>query len=418
MQLVKIVYGNDDPTTATQVTQGLLQQYPNLKGIISPTTVGIAAAAAVLDTAKYRGKIQLTGLGTPDSMKKYVKDGTVQAFELWNPANLGYLAAYAASSSPRRRSRTRRGSRSPPGKLGKFTVGAGHTILLGAPYVFNKANIYELQLLGRFRSRGGVSDRRLPGDGAPNARRSRTGGRLSTLSTSRRCGDASWHLSRLTRRGTSGAPPARCSRSEHATKSFGAIRALEDVSIDLYAGEAHALVGENGAGKSTLVKIFAGVHTPDSGPAARSTASRSLLSGPAAARDAGIAVIYQEPTLFPDLTVVENIFIGRQPLRGGRRIDRRAMHAQAEAIFERLGVRLDPDRIARGLSIAEQQLVEIAQGALARCAGDRDGRADRRALGRRGRAPLPGRGRRCASPGSPCSSSRTGSRRSSRSASA
>ena len=96
MQLVSTVYGNDDPTTATQVTQGLLQQYPNLKGIISPTTVGIGAAAAVLDTAKYRGKIALTGLGTPNEMKKYVADGTVKQFELWNPADLGYLAAYAA----------------------------------------------------------------------------------------------------------------------------------------------------------------------------------------------------------------------------------------------------------------------------------------------------------------------------------
>src|SRR6202042_3298382 len=72
MTLVSTVYGNDDPTTATQVTQGLLQQYPNLKGIISPTTVGIAAAAGVLDSAKYRGKVALTGLGTPDEMKKYV----------------------------------------------------------------------------------------------------------------------------------------------------------------------------------------------------------------------------------------------------------------------------------------------------------------------------------------------------------
>src|SRR4029077_6217236 len=96
MKLVTTVYGNDDPTVSTQVTQGLLQQYPNLKGIISPTTVGIAAAAAVLDTAKYRGKVLLTGLGTPDSLKKYVADGTIKAFELWNPANLGYLAAYAA----------------------------------------------------------------------------------------------------------------------------------------------------------------------------------------------------------------------------------------------------------------------------------------------------------------------------------
>jgi rhamnose transport system substrate-binding protein len=141
MQLVKIVYGNDDPTTATQVTQGLLQQYPNLKGIISPTTVGIAAAGAVLDTAKYRGKIQLTGLGTPNSMKKYVNDGTVQAFELWNPADLGYLAAYAGVELASGAITNAQGQSFTAGKLGKFTVGAGHSILLGAPYVFNKSNI-------------------------------------------------------------------------------------------------------------------------------------------------------------------------------------------------------------------------------------------------------------------------------------
>jgi rhamnose transport system substrate-binding protein len=84
-----VVYGNDDPTTATQVTQGLLQQYPNLEGIISPTGVGIAAAAAVLDSPKYRGKVLLTGLGTPNEMRKFVADGTVKSFILWNPANRG-----------------------------------------------------------------------------------------------------------------------------------------------------------------------------------------------------------------------------------------------------------------------------------------------------------------------------------------
>jgi rhamnose transport system substrate-binding protein len=141
MQLVKIVYGNDDPTTATQVTEGLLQEYPDLKGIISPTTVGIAAAAAVLDTAKYRGKVKLTGLGTPDAMKKYVDDGTVTAFELWNPANLGYLAAYASVELASKAITNATGQSFVAGKLGKFTVGADHTILLGAPYVFNKSNI-------------------------------------------------------------------------------------------------------------------------------------------------------------------------------------------------------------------------------------------------------------------------------------
>jgi rhamnose transport system substrate-binding protein len=141
MKLDSIVYGNDDPTTATQVTQGLLQKYPNLKGIISPTTVGIAAAAAVLDTSQYRGKIQLTGLGTPNQMRKYVEDGTVQAFELWNPANLGYLAAYAAVNLASGTITGKTGQTFTAGKLGKFKIGAKATILLGPPYVFNKANI-------------------------------------------------------------------------------------------------------------------------------------------------------------------------------------------------------------------------------------------------------------------------------------
>ncbi len=141
MTLVSTVYGNDDPTTATQVTQGLLQQYPNLKGIISPTTVGIAAAAAVLDTAKYRGKIALTGLGTPDEMKKYVSDGTVKEFELWNPANLGYLAAYAAVELASGKITGAAGQSFTAGKLGSFTVGADNTVLLGPPYVFSSANI-------------------------------------------------------------------------------------------------------------------------------------------------------------------------------------------------------------------------------------------------------------------------------------
>jgi rhamnose transport system substrate-binding protein len=141
MKLVTTVYGNDDPTTATQVTQGLLEQYPNLKGIISPTTVGIAAAAAVLDTAKYRGKVLLTGLGTPDSLKKYVGDGTIKGFILWNPANLGYLAAYAAVAFASGQVNGTQGQTFSAGKLGTFTIGAGKTVLLGPPLVFNSSNI-------------------------------------------------------------------------------------------------------------------------------------------------------------------------------------------------------------------------------------------------------------------------------------
>jgi len=141
MKLVSTVYGNDDPTTATQVTQGLLEQYPDLKGIISPTTVGILAAAQVVDTPKYRGKVAVTGLGTPDSLKKYVADGTVKAFELWNPANLGYLAAYAAVELASKKITNAAGQSFTAGKLGSFMVGADQTILLGPPFVFNKSNI-------------------------------------------------------------------------------------------------------------------------------------------------------------------------------------------------------------------------------------------------------------------------------------
>ena len=141
MSLAATVYGNDDPTTATQVTQGLLQQYPNLKGIISPTTVGIAAAAGVLDTAKYRGKVALTGLGTPDEMKKYVTDGTVKQFELWNPADLGYLAAYTAVELASGKVTNAQGQSFTAGRLGNFTVGADNTVLLGPPFVFDSSNI-------------------------------------------------------------------------------------------------------------------------------------------------------------------------------------------------------------------------------------------------------------------------------------
>jgi rhamnose transport system ATP-binding protein len=144
------------------------------------------------------------------------------------------------------------------------------------------------------------------------------------------------------------------------SKSFGAVAALRDVHLELHAGEAHALVGENGAGKSTLVKILAGVHAPDHGTVVLD--GRPVqFSRPADARAAGIAVIYQEPTLFPDLSVAENIFMGRQPRGSFRRIDRAALRRRCVELFDRLGVHLDPDRPTRGLSIADQQLVEIAK---------------------------------------------------------
>ncbi|WP_330461560.1 sugar ABC transporter ATP-binding protein [Streptomyces sp. NBC_00820] len=144
------------------------------------------------------------------------------------------------------------------------------------------------------------------------------------------------------------------------SKSFGAVRALHDVSLELHAGQAHALAGENGAGKSTLIKTLAGVHRPDTGGLLLHGEPVDF-HGPADARDAGVAVIYQEPALFPDLSVAENIFMGRQPRRSLRRVDHKAANAAARDLFTRLAVDLDPEQPARGLSIADQQLVDIAK---------------------------------------------------------
>ena len=143
-------------------------------------------------------------------------------------------------------------------------------------------------------------------------------------------------------------------------KSFGPVVALRSGTLAVDAGSIHALVGENGAGKSTLVKIVAGVHRRDSGELLLEGESVDF-SSTAESKARGIAVIYQEPTLFPDLSVTENIFMGRQPLASGRRIDRAAMHAEATELFDRLGVHIDPRRPARGLSIADQQIIEIAK---------------------------------------------------------
>ncbi|ACZ29913.1 ABC transporter related protein [Xylanimonas cellulosilytica DSM 15894] len=147
---------------------------------------------------------------------------------------------------------------------------------------------------------------------------------------------------------------------EDVRKAFGPVVALRSGTLEVAPGSIHALVGENGAGKSTLLKVVGGVHRRDGG--------RFEIGGDAVdfrstteSKAAGIAVIYQEPTLFPDLTVAENIFLGREPLRSGRRIDRAQMRARSREIFAGLGVHIDPDRPARGLSIADQQLVEIAK---------------------------------------------------------
>jgi rhamnose transport system substrate-binding protein len=140
IKLVDTVYGNDDDQTSFDKTQGLLSAHPKLKGIISPTTVGISAAARFLSKSSSKGKVMLTGLGTPNQMRAFVEDGTVTEFALWNPEELGALAAYAAAALAKGEITGKEGDKFKAGDK-EYTVGPDATVLLGEPYKFNKENI-------------------------------------------------------------------------------------------------------------------------------------------------------------------------------------------------------------------------------------------------------------------------------------
>ncbi|MFB9313069.1 rhamnose ABC transporter substrate-binding protein [Nocardioides plantarum] len=141
IKLVDTVYGDDDDQKSFDQTAALLQAHPDLKGIISPTTVGIAAAARYLSTSEFKGKVALTGLGAPSQMKTFIDDGTVTEFALWNPDDLGYLAAYAADALVKGEITGKEGDTFTAGDLKKYTVGANGVVVLGDPFVFDKSNI-------------------------------------------------------------------------------------------------------------------------------------------------------------------------------------------------------------------------------------------------------------------------------------
>lgn len=142
-------------------------------------------------------------------------------------------------------------------------------------------------------------------------------------------------------------------------KGFPGVRALADVDFRLFRGEVHALMGQNGAGKSTLVKVLTGVYRQDSGE--MSLEGRPIRpDSPLAARKLGINAVYQEINLCLNLTVAENIFIGREPMKAGR-IDWKAMNRQAEEVLERLNIRIDVTGVLSSCSIAVQQMVAIAR---------------------------------------------------------
>ncbi|MGB9276557.1 MAG: ATP-binding cassette domain-containing protein, partial [Terrimicrobiaceae bacterium] len=144
------------------------------------------------------------------------------------------------------------------------------------------------------------------------------------------------------------------------TKSFQAVRALRGVSFDLHRGEVHALLGENGAGKSTLIKVVTGAHQPDSGSIEIEGKAVARLD-PASARAMGFAAIYQQPALFPDLTVGENVALGLETPSVTSRIRWAERRSHARGLLKRIGAEIDPDTEVRKLSMPEQQLVEIAR---------------------------------------------------------
>ncbi len=146
----------------------------------------------------------------------------------------------------------------------------------------------------------------------------------------------------------------------HVSKCFGRIEALKNVELKLFAGEIHALMGENGAGKSTLMKILSGAYMPDPGAEFLIDGYPITLSDPQGARKLGISIIYQELSLAPNLTVAENIALGREP-RHGLLADRRSMRDACADMLRRLGVDFEPDTLVATLSIAEMQMVEIAR---------------------------------------------------------
>ena len=152
--------------------------------------------------------------------------------------------------------------------------------------------------------------------------------------------------------------PAPLLALDHVSKRFGSTKALSGMSLALFPGEVHAIVGENGAGKSTMIKVMTGIYQPTEGRVLIEGAP-TLISGSQAARELGIAAIYQEPMVFPDLDVAENIFIAE--VGGGWFQNKARQRRDARALIERIGMDLDVDRAASGLTLAEQQAVEIAR---------------------------------------------------------
>src|SRR2546428_2149110 len=149
-------------------------------------------------------------------------------------------------------------------------------------------------------------------------------------------------------------------RATNIDKSYAGVHALKSASFDLRAGEVHGLIGENGAGKSTLIKIITGAVAADDGEI-QLNGNRITHNSPRLAKELGIAAIYQQPELFPELSVAENIAVGLEESSLFSRVDWRARYRRASELLARVGARIDPDADAGDLTMPQQQLVEIAR---------------------------------------------------------
>ena len=141
MELVDVVYGNDEPQKSTTETEALLAKYPDLRGIISPTTVGVAAAAQVVESAKRADQVQVTGLGTPNQMRRFIKNGTVKAFALWSPYDEGYLAGHLAFQIASGKLKPAPGAKFTAGTLGEREFRDKNVVITGPPVTFTTENI-------------------------------------------------------------------------------------------------------------------------------------------------------------------------------------------------------------------------------------------------------------------------------------
>jgi rhamnose transport system substrate-binding protein len=141
IELVATVYGDDEDEKSYNEALGLMKTYPDLKVIISPTTVGIAASARAVQDSDKIGEVLVTGLGLPSQMREYVKSGACPAFQLWNPVDLGYLAIYALDAVATGQVTGAQGETFSAGRLGEYTVGEEGVVLLGPPFTFDAENI-------------------------------------------------------------------------------------------------------------------------------------------------------------------------------------------------------------------------------------------------------------------------------------